>query len=184
MALPLILAAKLGSTAIKSLGAKDTSRRRGRVTDAELARQAGFQESATQSIGDVLAGLRSPSASYLRGATTPALRLPTDVVSTGSAPASVRTNLAKMLKGTLARGKEDARRQSRLGGTRRQVRQGVQDVSDLGLDLDLIRNLARGSVSTLEGELGTIDQFGGAGGLADILSGVGDIYATKAARTL
>jgi hypothetical protein len=94
----------------------------------------------------------------------------------------VKTNLAKMLKGALARGKEDARRQSRLGGTRRQIREGVQDVSDLELDLDLIRNLARGSVSTLQGELGTVDPFGGAGGLADILSGAGDIYATKFAR--
>ena len=177
------LLAKGAGTLVKTLGSRDAARRRGSAVDAELARQAEFQESATQSIGDVLTGFRNPSASYLRNQPITALRLPDDVTPIGSAPASVKTNLAKMLKGTLARGKEDARRQSRLGGASRQIRGGVQDVSDLGLDLDLIRNLAQGSVSTLEGELGTIDQFGGAGTLADILSGVGDIYGIKAART-
>lgn len=162
-------------TGLESAGKARVTRMRSESIADELARQAGFQDQATAGLADALRGVRAPSASYLR-TRAPSLTPVSagDVPMTGSAPASVKANLAKMMGRALERGKDTARSRSRLGGTKRQVGQGVQTITDLGLDLDLLRDYARGSVGALGEELGADNQQG-FGALADIFKSVGSV---------
>lgn len=193
--------AAAGSTYASSQAAKQQAQAREAATLAEAQRQAALQQQADAKVQATMPEFTTEQqatdlgeASQTRQQTVAAL--PSNIAAgdyqgTAAAPAEYKSELSKLFVNAVAKGKEQAKRQSTLSAYRDTALNRAVNLNRAGQGVNLESRLSQGSSGVLPYELGAANNAGSGyalggqllGGLSDIASAYAAANAPRATTT-
>lgn len=177
------LGLQVGGAVAKNAGHNAAERARNEALEEALARQAGYQREADQSLAGAMAQFTNPRAGY-EGAAKRREAYVTSAITdngdgmpmAGSTPDSVRKDLAKRLGDALVRGRQEAAAKARLGVTGDQSRDYFDALRESGTRLSMLRDFSRGSSALVQMAMEVANMRAQPYmNIADLLSGAGSI---------